>query len=73
MPGALRPRRPGTAGELPREEFKARSGGPSDVEIVSGCDHFYNGREEAVQAIVSSWLARTLKLDATRQQMPSSL
>jgi len=57
----------------PAEEFKARSGGPCDVEIVSGCDHFYNGREEAVQVIVSSWLARTLKLDATRQQMPSSL
>jgi alpha/beta superfamily hydrolase len=36
------------------------------VEIVPGCDHFYNGREEAIQAIVSSWLAKALHLDATR-------
>jgi hypothetical protein len=36
------------------------------VEIVPGCDHFYNGREEAIQRLVSSWLAKTLHLDATR-------
>ena len=39
---------------------------PLDVEIVPGCDHFYNGREEAIQAIVSSWLAKALRLDAMR-------
>jgi pimeloyl-ACP methyl ester carboxylesterase len=50
----------------PAEDFKARSGGPCTVEIVPDCDHFYNGREEAVQAIVSSWLAKALHLDATR-------
>jgi pimeloyl-ACP methyl ester carboxylesterase len=50
----------------PAEEFKARAGGLCDVEIVPGCDHFYNGREEAIQAIVSSWLARALHLNATR-------
>jgi pimeloyl-ACP methyl ester carboxylesterase len=50
----------------PAEDFKARSGGPCTVEIVPDCDHFYNGREEAVQAIVSSWLAKALHLDAMR-------
>ena len=48
----------------PAEEFKARSGGPSAVEIVSDCDHFYNGREDAVAWIVSSWLSDTLHLSA---------
>src|SRR5262249_14653758 len=42
----------------PAEEFKARSGGPCTVEIVADSDHFYNGREEAVQNLVSSWLAK---------------
>jgi pimeloyl-ACP methyl ester carboxylesterase len=51
----------------PAEEFKARAGGPCDVEIVPECDHFYNGREEAVQAIVSSWLAKALRLDTARR------
>jgi len=50
----------------PAEDFRARAGGPCDVEIVPGCDHFYNGREEAIQAIVSSWLAKALHLDAAR-------
>jgi len=44
----------------PAEEFKARSGGPCAVEIVPDCDHFYNGREEAIRTIVSSWLGKTL-------------
>ena len=48
----------------PAEEFKARCGGPCDVEIVPECDHFYNGREEAIQAVVSSWLARVLRSEA---------
>ena len=46
----------------PAEDFRVRSGGPCDVEIIPGCDHFYNGREEAVQAIVSLWLAKALRL-----------
>jgi len=58
--------------DYPAEEFKANAGGPCEVEIVPDCDHFYNGREEAIQAIVSSWLAKALHLDVTRQQMPSS-
>jgi pimeloyl-ACP methyl ester carboxylesterase len=56
----------------PAEDFRARAGGPCDVEIIPDCDHFYDGCEEAIQAIVSSWLAKALHLDATRQQMPSS-
>ena len=46
----------------PAEEFKARSGGPCTVEIVPDCDHYYNGREEAVGALVASWLRETLHL-----------
>ena len=48
----------------PAEEFKARAGGRVTVEIVADCDHFYNGREQVVQELVASWLARTLGLDA---------
>jgi len=50
----------------PAEDFSARAGGPCDVEIVPDCDHFYGGREEAIQAIVSSWVARALHLDSAR-------
>jgi pimeloyl-ACP methyl ester carboxylesterase len=50
----------------PAEDFRARAGGRCDVEIVPGCDHFYNGREGAIQAVVSSWLAKALQLDAAR-------
>ncbi|MEK7877292.1 MAG: alpha/beta hydrolase [Pseudomonadota bacterium] len=42
----------------PAEEFQSRVSGPCEVEIVSDCDHFYVGREDAVAAIVSSWLVR---------------
>jgi len=51
----------------PAEEFKRRSGGPCSVEIVANCDHFYNGREEAVQALVCGWLTRTLALRAAQK------
>lgn len=46
----------------PAEEFKAAAGGPCEVAIVEDCDHFYNGREQHVAALVSAWLARTLAL-----------
>ena len=46
----------------PAEEFQRTAGGPCAVEIVANCDHFYNGREDTVAEIVSSWLATTLKL-----------
>ena len=50
----------------PAEDFKSLAGGPCTVEIVPECDHFYNGREEAMQRLVSSWLAKELHLDITR-------
>ena len=46
----------------PAEEFQRAAGGPCAVEIVADCDHFYNGREDRVAEIVSSWLAATLGL-----------
>jgi len=46
----------------PAEDFKASAGGACDVEIVAGCDHYYNTREAAIQDLVSSWLARALRL-----------
>ena len=45
----------------PAEEFRRRCAGPSDVEIVPDCDHFYVGREAVVSNIVCSWLAHKLK------------
>ena len=47
----------------PAEAFRARAGGPCDVEIVPNCDHFYVGREAAICELVSGWLTRTLKID----------
>ena len=41
----------------PAEEFARRCSGPCTVEIVAGCDHFYNGRETAVSELVCRWLA----------------
>ncbi|KPK18265.1 MAG: hypothetical protein AMJ67_10735 [Betaproteobacteria bacterium SG8_41] len=46
----------------PAEEFQRAAGGLCQVEIVPDCDHFYNGREDMIAEIVSSWLARTLKM-----------
>jgi pimeloyl-ACP methyl ester carboxylesterase len=46
----------------PAEEFQRAAGGPCAVEIIANCDHFYNGREDTVAEIVSSWLSTTLKL-----------
>jgi pimeloyl-ACP methyl ester carboxylesterase len=38
----------------PAEEFAKKA--DCKVEIVANCDHFYNGREEAVCELVSRWL-----------------
>ena len=46
----------------PAEDFKARASGPCTIEIVANCGHFYVGREEAVAAIVATWLGRALRL-----------
>jgi pimeloyl-ACP methyl ester carboxylesterase len=54
----------------PAEEFKARAGGPCDVEIVAGCGHFYNGRETVIQDLVCSWLARVWRLAPKARRKP---
>lgn len=46
--------------QYPAEDFKERAGGPCTVEIVPDCDHFYNGREDAVTRAVTAWLTKTL-------------
>ncbi len=46
----------------PVEEFQRAAGGPCRVEIVAGCDHFYNRKEDAVAGIVADWLKHTLEL-----------
>lgn len=51
----------------PVDEFQKVAGGPCKAEIVPDCDHFYNGREERVAAIVSDWLARALGLTPRAQ------
>ncbi|MBV9825271.1 MAG: alpha/beta hydrolase [Alphaproteobacteria bacterium] len=51
-----------SADNYPAEKFKARSGGSCDVEIVPNCNHFYVGREPTICDLVSTWLARTLKV-----------
>jgi pimeloyl-ACP methyl ester carboxylesterase len=46
----------------PAEAYGRVAGGPCKVHIVPNCDHFYNGREDAVAKVVADWLAATLKL-----------
>jgi pimeloyl-ACP methyl ester carboxylesterase len=46
----------------PAEEFKARTAGLCTVAIVPNCDHFYNGREDAVGQIISLWLTKKVPL-----------
>ena len=50
------------ADRYPAEEFQRAAGGPCRVEIVPGCDHFYNGREDHVAGIVAAWLKDALNL-----------
>jgi pimeloyl-ACP methyl ester carboxylesterase len=49
-----------TPERYPAEAFKRLSPGECAIEIVSDCDHFYRGREDAVAAMVAAWLSRTL-------------
>jgi len=46
-----------SAETYPAEEFQRRAGGPCAVEIIPRCDHFYKGREDAVQQCVRQWLS----------------
>ena len=62
--GELEPR-----DHYPAEEFQRRVSGSCTVKIVPACDHFYNGREQAVQELVSSWLAETLNLARRKRRM----
>jgi pimeloyl-ACP methyl ester carboxylesterase len=48
-----------SAENYPAEKFQAAAAGPCDVDIVPNCDHFYNGREDAIIARVTAWLRRT--------------
>lgn len=41
----------------PAEEFARRAGGRCTVDIIPRCNHFYVGREEAVQQSVMQWLS----------------
>jgi pimeloyl-ACP methyl ester carboxylesterase len=50
----------------PAEAYGRVAGGPCRVEVIPGCDHFYNGREEYVAGVVASWLAETLRLPAVK-------
>jgi alpha/beta superfamily hydrolase len=45
----------------PAEAYGRVAGGPCRVEIISSCDHFYNGRESHVAGVVADWLEQTLK------------
>jgi pimeloyl-ACP methyl ester carboxylesterase len=45
----------------PAEDFAARCGAPCDVEIIADCDHYYNGVENVIIDIVSSWLDRQFR------------
>jgi pimeloyl-ACP methyl ester carboxylesterase len=53
--GSLEPKTP-----YPAEGYQERAGGPCDVEIVEGGDHFYNGIEDTVCRVVADWLNRRL-------------
>ena len=42
----------------PAEEFKAACGGPCDFHLIADCDHFYNGKEDVVANLITSWLEK---------------
>jgi len=44
----------------PAEGYQERAGGPCDVAIVEGADHFYNGTEDEVCRVVAEWLQRNV-------------
>jgi pimeloyl-ACP methyl ester carboxylesterase len=51
-----------SADRYPAEEFAAAATAPSSAVVIPGSDHFYNGKEEEVTNLVSTWLARSLDL-----------
>lgn len=48
-----------SADRYPAEEFAAAAGGNAQARVISNCDHFYNGREDAVIETVTGWLTQT--------------
>jgi len=52
----------GDAYRYPPEEFQRLASAPCEAVVVQECDHFYDGREEEVTSVVTSWLTRTLGL-----------
>jgi pimeloyl-ACP methyl ester carboxylesterase len=56
----------------PAEEFRRLAAGPCEVRIVEGTDHWYNGRESEVGAIVTAWLERALDLETARRRDSAS-
>ena len=45
-----------SAERYPAEEFAAAATAPAQALVIPDCDHFYNGREDAVTDAVTSWL-----------------
>jgi pimeloyl-ACP methyl ester carboxylesterase len=48
------------AGLYPMEEFAERCAGPVETVVVNDCDHFYNGVEDKVTAMITEWLAEVV-------------
>lgn len=53
--GSLEPKEP-----YPAEGYQERAGGPCEVAIVEGGDHFYNGVEDKVCRVVADWLRKNV-------------
>jgi pimeloyl-ACP methyl ester carboxylesterase len=50
-----------SAENCPAEAFCSRAGGICEIDIISNCDHFYRGREDAVIESVTTWLCKSLQ------------
>lgn len=48
----------------PAERFARAAGGPCQVEVLPGCDHFYVGCEDAAADLVGRWLSATAEQEA---------
>lgn len=47
-------------GLYPAQQFAQAAGGPADLRIIQGADHFYTGLEDEVGALIAGWLASRL-------------
>ena len=45
-----------SAERYPAEAFAAAASSPAKAVVIADCDHFYNGREDAVIEAVTTWL-----------------